>query len=94
MVKKIKEFGFRPGISAHDLEIKIHHIKKLLQKDFEIRAFVTFRGRAIIHQEIGLEILKTIAESVADIAKVKQQPALKGRDLSIILVASKWTENN
>lgn len=94
MPKKTKEFGFRPNISKHDLEIKIQKIKKLLEKGFEVRTFVTFRGRAIIHQEIGLEILKSIGEDVADIAKLKQSPLLKGRVLSTILVPRNKSQND
>lgn len=91
-MQKTKEFQFSPNISAHDLEIKIQKIRRLINKSFEIRACVIFKGRAIIHQEIGFNILEAVVDSLIDIAKLKQSLILKGKSLSIILVPNKRGE--
>ena len=45
-----------------------------------------FRGREITHQDIGVELLRRMAESFKDEAKLEKTPSLEGRRLSIIIV--------
>ena len=76
---------FRPRIGAHDIESKVRTIRKLLNGGDKVKVSVMFRGREREHPEIGVGILKTVAESLDDMAKVERPPAMEGRLLSITL---------
>lgn len=82
---ELAEMRFRPRIGAHDIESKVRTIRKLLNGGDKVKVSVMFRGREREHPEIGVGILKTVAESLDDMAKVERPPAMEGRLLSITL---------
>lgn len=82
---ELAEMRFRPRIGAHDIESKVRIIRKLLNGGDKVKVSVMFRGREREHPEIGVGILKTVAESLVDMAKVERPPVMEGRLLSITL---------
>ena len=46
---------------------------------------VRFRGRVFTHPELGMELLKEMAQRLKDDAKLEKAPSMEGRMLSIIL---------
>jgi translation initiation factor IF-3 len=44
-----------------------------------------FRGREITHPELGVSILKGVAEQLKEEAKLETPPLMEGRRLNIIL---------
>ncbi|MBI4233094.1 MAG: translation initiation factor IF-3 [Chloroflexi bacterium] len=81
----LREIRFRTRIGEHDKQAKIRHIREILQDGDKVKAVIVFRGREITHQEIGLALLRSIADSLKNDAKLETTPALEGRMLSIIL---------
>jgi translation initiation factor IF-3 len=75
----LKEVRFSPVIGAHDLDVKVRHIQEFLKARDKVRVTVFFRGRQMQHQDLGLNLLKSIQERLAEIASVEQQP-LKDRN--------------
>ena len=43
-----------------------------------------FRGREMVHQRIGVDLLKRIEEDLFDYGVVEQQPELEGRQMIMI----------
>jgi len=82
----LREVRFRPGISPHDLEAKSRSVQKLLATGAKVKVSVMFRGRSITHPELGVALLRKLAEGLQDVAKLERTPAMEGRMLSIILV--------
>lgn len=81
----LREVRFRPTTGAHDIESKTRTIQKLLAEGSKVKVSVVFRGRAITHPELGVGLLKRVAESVQEQAKLERAPGMEGRTLSIIL---------
>ena len=81
----LREVRFRPRIGDHDIEAKKRQVKKLLDEGAKVKLTVMFRGREITHQDIGVELLRRIAEAFKDEAKPEKTPSLEGRRLSIII---------
>jgi len=81
------EVRFRPRIGAHDWEYKVRSIRKLLNGGDKVKVSVRFRGREITHPELGVTILKGVAEALEDIAKLERPPMMEGRYLSITLAS-------
>lgn len=85
---EIREVRLRPGIGQHDLDAKSRNIHKLLATGAKVKVSVVFRGRSITHPELGVELLKKVAEGLAVEAKLEKPPGMEGRMLSLILVPS------
>ncbi len=81
----LREVRFRPRIGEHDMEAKKRQVKKLLDEGAKVKLTVMFRGREITHQEIGLDLLRRMAEAFKDEAKPEKNPSLEGRRLSIVI---------
>jgi translation initiation factor IF-3 len=81
----LREVRFRPAIGQHDLDAKVRIVRKLLNIGAKVKLSVVFRGRSIAHPEIGVTLLRKVAEGLQEIAKLEKPPGMEGRTLSIIL---------
>jgi len=80
-----REVRIRPRISENDIQSKIRTVKSLLSQGSKVRVSVMFRGREQTHPEIGIKVLRKVAEGVKEDAKLERAPAMEARSLSIIL---------
>ncbi len=83
-----REVRFRPNIGSHDLESKVRKVKELIQDGSKVKLTVRFRGREAAHQQLGLAVLKKVADELKDHVKLDRAPAMEGRALSMVLVPS------
>lgn len=88
-VQMIKELKFRPNIGDHDLDVKINHIREFLEDDNKTKIRIFFRGREIVHPELGRVLANRIIERVADIGSVDMPPRLEGKNLIMVLSPKK-----
>lgn len=84
-VVSFKEMKMRPKIDRHDYEIKKRHIERFLKAGHKVKVTVMFRGREMTHTEKGLELLRQLAEEVAELGIVESEPKLEGRNMQMIL---------
>ena len=82
---QLKEIKVRPKTDENDLQTKVRHIRRFIEKGDRCKVTVFFRGRELAHKDRGVEILKKIVEMISDIAKVEQQPKFEGRTMNLIL---------
>jgi translation initiation factor IF-3 len=82
---QIKEIKVRPKTGEHDLQVKIGHIKRFLEKKDKVKVTVMFRGREITLSQLGRELLDKIAADTQDFALVEQYPKFEGRTIVMIL---------
>jgi translation initiation factor IF-3 len=82
---QLKEIKIRPKTGEHDLQVKIGHIKKFIDRKDKVKVTVIFRGREITLSDLGMELLKQIVANTSDIAAVEQEPKFEGRTLMMIL---------
>jgi translation initiation factor IF-3 len=88
-VIQIKEIRLRPKTEAHDLQVKIRHVRKFLEQRDKVKITMMFRGREITYAELGRKIMEEIRESLADGAVIEQHPKLEGRNMIMILSPKK-----
>ncbi len=86
---QIKEVKFRPQISDHDRAFKLKNARKFLFDGDKVKCTVMFRGREIVHTQIGRDLLSGVLEELADISTVEHQPQMEGRTLSTTLAPVK-----
>ena len=91
-VQMLKELKFRPNIGDHDLDVKINHIREFLEDDNKTKIRIFFRGREIVHPELGRVLANRIIERVADIGGVDMPPRLEGKNLIMVLSPKKSTQ--
>lgn len=82
---QVKEIKVRPKTDTHDLEVKLGHIRKFIEKKNKVKVTVVFRGREITLTERGKELLEQIAETAGEFATIEQQPKLEGRTMAMLL---------
>ena len=85
----VKEVRVRPKTGSHDIAVKVKRAKSFLEAGDKVQLTVLFRGREVVHSNIGIQILGDIAQDLADIAKVERPPRLEGKRMHMILSPSK-----
>ncbi|MFP3980300.1 MAG: translation initiation factor IF-3 [Desulfobacterales bacterium] len=82
---QVKEIKVRPKTDAHDLDIKLGHIKKFIDKKNKVKVTLMFRGREITMTERGKAVLEQIAEQATEFATIEQPPKMEGRTMTMLL---------
>ncbi len=91
-VSLLRQVRLRPKIDDHDFAAKARLVKKLLGEGDKVRVAVLFRGREITHPEIGWRLLQRMVELLTEEAVPENQPAMVGRQMSMILSPVKKTK--
>ena len=86
---QIKEVKFRPKIDEHDFQFKRRNAERFLNEGNKVKSLVTFRGREIVHSEIGREILNRLAQELGDTVLVESSPRQEGNTMVQILAPKK-----
>ncbi len=83
----IKEIKIRPNIDKHDYDVKIRAANRFLSSGDKVKITVRFRGREMAHTDRGIELLKRIAEDLAEVATTEFQPQLEGRQMTMLIAS-------
>ena len=86
---QVKEIKFRPGTEENDYQIKLKSITRFIQDGDKAKITMRFRGREMMHQDLGLELLKRIETDLSDQAVVEQEPQSEGRQLVMVMSPAK-----
>ncbi len=81
----IKEIKLRPKIDKNDLNTKKKQIEKFLEKGNKVKVTLSFKGREIVHSELGMNILNSIMDDLNDKCIVEQRPKLDGYSIVMML---------
>jgi len=82
---QVKEIKVRPKTGDHDLQTKLGHIRKFLERKDKVKVTVMFRGREIALSNRGRELLEQIAQEMDGLAIVEQLPKFEGRTMMMVL---------
>jgi translation initiation factor IF-3 len=85
---ELREIRFRPNIGEHDLEAKMRKVREFIEDGAKVKLTVRFRGREAVHQQLGLSVLKRIADDLKDEVRLERPPSMEGRALSMTLIPS------
>ena len=84
-VVKLKEMKLRPKVAEHDFQTKFKGVRTFLEQGEKVKVTIMFRGREMVHQEIGRRLLDKVADAAKDVAVVERAPLMEGRNLFMIL---------
>ncbi len=81
----VKEIKMRPNIEAHDYLVKMRSINKFIGEGDKVKVTLRFRGREMVHQELGMKVLERVRDELGEVAKVEQFPKLEGRQMTMVM---------
>jgi len=81
----IKEIRLRPKTEEHDIQVKVKHIKKFLEKHDKVKISMMFRGREIAFTEIGRRLMDEIKNELINDCVIDQEPRIEGRNMVMIV---------
>jgi translation initiation factor IF-3 len=81
----VKEVKFRPRTDDHDFDFKVKHILRFLEEGDKVKVVVMFRGREVVHRDIGFRIIEDVLGRVADKCVVEKPAGIDGRDMHAII---------
>ncbi len=82
---EIKEIKFRPNTDTHDYEVKMRSVFKFLDAGDKVKITMRFRGREMVHQNLGRDLLERVATDVVEHGKVESMPKLEGRQMTMMI---------
>lgn len=85
----IREVRFKVKIGDHDMQMKIRRAERFIKEGSKVKLSVMFRGREIVHPEIGRSLLERVKEQVGDFAVIEKPPTMEGRFMNMILAPGK-----
>jgi translation initiation factor IF-3 len=85
----LKEVKLRPRTDDHDLDTKLKNAKRFLLDGDKVKVTVMYRGREMVHRQLGRQQLDRVTQMLGQIATVENPPRMEGRFLSMILVPNR-----
>lgn len=81
----VKEIKMRSEISEHDFDFKIKHALEFLDRGDKVKFTIVFRGREILHKEMGDVLMERITVTLQNVAVVERGVQPEGRNLVMIV---------
>ncbi len=86
---QVKEVKFRPGTEEGDYQVKLRNLIRFLSEGDKAKVTIRFRGRELVHQELGFKIVKRLEVDLAEVGVVEQHPKMEGRQMVMVLSPKK-----
>ncbi|MGI9330185.1 MAG: translation initiation factor IF-3 [Gammaproteobacteria bacterium] len=86
---QLKEVKFRPGTEEGDYQVKMRNLVRFLEQGDKTKVTLRFRGREMVHQNLGVDLLKRVESDLSELAVVEQFPKLEGRQLIMVMAPKK-----
>ena len=85
----VKEMKFRPGTEEGDYQIKLRNLIRFLEDGDKAKVSLRFRGREMVHPEIGMQLMSRVESDLAEYGSVEAQPKFEGRQVVMVLAPKK-----
>ena len=86
---QVKEVKFRPGTGESDYQIKLRNLVRFLTEGDKAKVTLRFRGREMVHQEIGRKLLDRVVVDLAEHGIIEQNPLMEGRQMLMVFAPKK-----
>jgi translation initiation factor IF-3 len=84
-VIEVKEIKMRPGIDEHDYQVKMRSMRRFIEEGDKVKVTIRFRGREMMHQDLGLKVLDRVREELETLSKVEQHAKLEGKQMVMVI---------
>jgi translation initiation factor IF-3 len=86
---QVKEVKFRPGTGESDYQIKLRNLTRFLVEGDKAKVTLRFRGREMVHQDLGRKLLDRVSGDLAPHAVVEQNPLMEGKQMIMVFAPKK-----
>jgi translation initiation factor IF-3 len=86
---QVKEVKFRPGTDEGDYNVKVRNLTRFLNDGDKTKITVRFRGREMVHRELGMDLLKRLEKELEELGTIEQFPKMEGRQMVMVLAPKK-----
>ncbi len=76
-------------IDPHDVQIRVDQSRRFLMEGHKVQIVQVFRGREMMHRDLGVKLLRMVVDQLADISKVEVPPRTLGKRTNLILAPDK-----
>jgi len=83
--QQLKEIKFRPATDIGDYNIKLRKINDFLEDGCKVKITVRFKGREIMHHELGLDLLRRVERDLMDTATIDTTPKSEGKQITMVV---------
>ena len=85
----VKEVKFHPGTDEGDYQIKLRNLVRFLTSGDKAKVTLRFRGREMVHRDLGAKLLERVRDDLAEIGQVEQFPKMEGRQMTMVIAPKK-----
>ncbi len=82
---QVKEVKFRPTTDEGDYQIKLRNLTRFLTEGDKAKVTLRFRGRELLHQDLGAQTLERVKKDLEEVGQVEQFPRLEGKQMVMII---------
>ena len=83
--QEIKEIKMRPNIDDHDYDVKMRSVNRFIEDGDKVKITLRFRGREMVHQSLGMNLLRRVQDDIAEVAKIEAYPRMEGRQMLMVI---------
>ncbi len=83
-VIQIKEMKLGLKIEEHDFQFKMKHLREFLEEGHKLKIIIMFRGREILHIDMGEKLAQKVVDSLKDVGELEQRSKFDGRNIVMI----------
>jgi translation initiation factor IF-3 len=80
----MKEVRLRPKTDEHDIDTKAKQIERFVEDGDKVKVTLRFRGREMVHPNVGRALLEDLANRVKNVATVERMPLMEGNSMTMI----------
>ncbi len=82
---EVKEIKMRPGIDEHDYQVKMRSMRRFIEEGDKVKVTIRFRGREMVHQDLGMKVLDRVRDELDEMSKVEQHAKLEGKQMVMVI---------
>ncbi len=79
----------RPTIDDHDYLVKLRFMERFIEEGDKVKVTMRFRGREMVHQDLGMKVLMRVRDDLEAHAKIEQFPKVEGRQMTMVMAPTK-----
>ncbi len=82
---ELKEIKLRPVTEVHDYNFKLKNAQKFLSKGDKVKFTIRFKGRELMHSNLGNALMDRIQEDIKAVGKVEMSPKFDGKQMIMVI---------
>jgi len=82
---ELKEIKLRPVTEVHDYNFKLKNALKFLSKGDKVKFTIRFKGRELMHSNLGNDLMKRIIEDTKSFGKIEMNPKFDGKQMIMVI---------